>query len=528
METIPLDTYQLVIDLIQQGSLLNGDSNLVKLNSMVGFKTKYDSLPANKKDNWCWITSKTTPYSKFRNELIGVLCVELSEGIELEKSVVNWNKRVDPANYMKAVAPITKRQIEEAKKFVEEHNYEDSFIRRYANINDIVVDQILHSNIGKGEIKKVSIFDNISTVSSSNSNTIKELEKATEVNVETFFKEILPNSTKVELFLENRLQNNTVSLFTSNNVNSKPIFKWDNNFSWTYGNNLSGVSQIKEAVKTKGGKVDGVLRFSIMWAENDGDNSDLDAHCRTPNGSVIYFSKKLDYTTLGNLDIDIVNPQSQMPKGAVENITFPILSKMTNGTYKFLVNQYSARNSKGFKAEIEFNDEIYSYEYNNAVNGNVNVAEVTLNNGVFSISHLLPVKESITQTKEIIGLNSNEFHTVNLVSLSPNYWNNEVGNKHYFFFLNDAIRKDRIRTFHNEFVNSELALHRKVLDVLGNQCSIDSVESNNQLTGIGFNATIRDHVMVTHWQTSDKEIGSIPILTTKQLINYNYNYENTN
>ena len=41
-------------------------------------------------------------YLKFRNTLIGVLCSELSEGMELNKACENWNKRVDPINYKKA------------------------------------------------------------------------------------------------------------------------------------------------------------------------------------------------------------------------------------------------------------------------------------------------------------------------------------------------------------------------------------------------------------------------------------------
>ena len=51
------------------------------------------------------------------------MCSELAEGMELNKACLNWNKRVDPANYMKATAPITKKQIAEAQKLVEENGY---------------------------------------------------------------------------------------------------------------------------------------------------------------------------------------------------------------------------------------------------------------------------------------------------------------------------------------------------------------------------------------------------------------------
>ena len=41
---------------------------------------------------------------------------------------------------------------------------------------------------------------------------------------------------------------------------------------------------IKEAVKTAGGKVDGILRASMIWNDNEkrSDKSDLDLWCNQP------------------------------------------------------------------------------------------------------------------------------------------------------------------------------------------------------------------------------------------------------
>ena len=79
------------------------------------------------KNNWYWNISYDLDerIAKFKNTLIGVLCTELAEGEELNKACLNWNKRVDPANYHKATAPITQRQIEDEKRFVEENGYEE-------------------------------------------------------------------------------------------------------------------------------------------------------------------------------------------------------------------------------------------------------------------------------------------------------------------------------------------------------------------------------------------------------------------
>ncbi len=491
MEVISLDTLKLVRDLINQGSLLDGATHLYKIEQFIPLKEEYDSLSADQRDNWCWVKSYKLPFAKFKNELIGTLCTELSEGEELNKACQSWNKRVDPANYMKATAPITKKQIEEARCFVEENGYTESFNRRFATMDDIKVSEILHSNVGKGEIKSVSIFDGVKSTSTRHKRN--EFDGVEQVSIEKFMKDILPSCSSIEAFFANKHQDNLVSLTTAQGSDSKPIFKWANNYSWTFNGNLAGKSQIKEAVATKGGKVDGVLRFSIMWAEGDSsDNSDLDAWCHQPNSRRIGFQSKLDSITRGNLDIDIIRPSEFHNKNIVENITWPELSKMPEGVYIFWITQYADRGSKGFKAEIEFDGEIYSYEYNKRVAGNVMVAEVTLKDGQFSIKHLLPESAS---SKEVYGLETNQFHRVNLVCLSPNHWGeNNVGNKHYIFMLDGCKSPVSIRGFHNENLLPELAQHRKVLEVLGTTNMIEPADK--QLSGLGFNATVRDELIV--------------------------------
>lgn len=490
MEEIPLDTLNLVRDLINQDSLLDGKTHLYKIEQFIPLTQEYVTISSGAKDAWCWVKSYKLPFAKFKNELIGVLCSELAEGKELNDACQAWNKRVDPVNYMKATAPITKKQIEEAKKFVEENDYVESFNRRVATIDDIKASEILHLNVGKGDIPSVSIFDGVKSTSTRHKRS--EFDGIEEVGIDKFMSDILPHCTSVEAFLTNNHSGNMVTLTTANNKESKPIFKWSNNYSWTFNGNLAGKSQIKEAVKTAGGKVDGVLRFSIMWSGDGIDNSDLDAHCTEPSGHDIYFGDKFSYRTGGVLDIDIIQPLTQMPKSAVENITYPELNKMENGVYRFYVHQFSERSSKGFKAEIEFNGELYSYEYPRAVSGNVVVATVTLKNGVFTIKHSLP--ESYA-SKDVYGLQTNEFHKVNLVCLSPNHWgDNNVGNKHYFFMLDGCKSPVSIRSFHNENLIPELAQHRKVLEVLGATSMIQS--SDKQLSGLGFNATVRDELIV--------------------------------
>lgn len=492
MESISLDTLHLVKDLIKQGSLLDGTTHLFKIDQIIPLKTEYDKLSANKRDNWCWVNSYRLPFAKFRNELIGVLCSELSEGKELNAACLSWNKRVDPKNYMKATAPITEKQIKEAQKFVEEHGYMESFNRRFATLKDINVTEILHTNSGDGKIKTVSIFDSVKAAPSTRHKR-SEFDKVETVPIDKFMEDILPSCTSVEVFLTNAHENNMVSLTTADDLNAKKIFKWPNNFSWTFNGNLAGKSQIKEEVKTKGGKVDGVFRFSMMWADGNGDNSDLDLHCIEPDRNEIYFSNTRSQKTGGNLDIDIRHPGGRL---AVENITYPSLSRMLDGDYKLFIRQFAARGSKGFAAEIEFDGEIYSYVYDRPLtqNQDIQIAVVTLKNGKFTIQHKLPANGN-SIGREIYNLSTNEFHRVNLMCLSPNHWNEKpVGNKHYFFMLENCKTPSPIRSFHNENLIPELAEHRKVLEVLGETNVIQPAEK--QLSGLGFNSTVNDELIV--------------------------------
>lgn len=493
MDEISLDTLNLIHDLIIQGSLLNGTTHLHKIKQAIPLKEAYDKLDKKDQDNWCWLTSYKLPFAKFRNDVIGTLCVELSEGMELNKACESWNRKVDPINYMKTTAPITRKQIDEAEKFVEENGYTESFKRRFATIDDIKVTEIKHINSGKGTIKEVSLFDGVKP--SSTRHKRNEFDGIEEVAIEKFMSEILPGCSSVELMLKANHEGNLVSLTTANNPDSKSIFKWNNNYSWTFNGNLAGKSQIKQAVKNAGGRVDGVLRFSISWNEDGRSICDFDAHAIEPTGTEIYYGnhkgQNAQTQMTGFLDVDMIQP-SQM---GVENITWTDLNKMKDGNYTFFNRNFDGGKNTGFKAEIEFDGEIYSYEHIGHVNNDIKVATVKKTGNTFSITHHLPCTEGFGVTKTMYGLETNQFHKVNLVCLSPNHWeDNNVGNKHYFFMLEGCQNESPIRSFHNENLNADLTLHRKVMEVVGATNMISS--GDKQLSGLGFNSTVKDEVIV--------------------------------
>lgn len=497
METISLDTLQLVKDLINQGSLLDGQTHLYKIEQIIPLKTEYDKLSSAHKDNWCWVNSYKLPFAKFRNELIGVLCSELSEGEEINKACQSWNKRVDPVNYMKTTAPITKKQIEEAKKFVEENGYVESFDRRFANIDDIKASEILHLNSGDGKIKSVSIFDGVKSTSTQHKRS--EFDGVEEVSIDKFMSDILPGCTSVEAYLQNSHNGNLVSLTTANHPDSKPIFKWTNNYSWTFNGNLAGKSEIKNAVKSRGGNVDGVMRISLSFPDT---TDDYDLHLKEPNGSIISYSTlRQRHASSGMLDLDAQGVDGNQPSDRrVENIIYTDKSIMPKGMYQIRVNNYSGRGLHTlFLLEIEIEGEITVLKLRNKnLNDAVDVAIIEFNGNYFDVKvndKNMDIIDSKSISKEMYGLETNQFHKVNLVCLSPNHWGeNKTGNKYYLFMLDGCKSPVSIRSFHNENLIPDLLAHKKVMEVLGATNNIESTEK--QLSGLGFNATVKDELIV--------------------------------
>lgn len=494
LDEISEDAVMTVLELISSNSLYKGEEWKTVLEKFLEYKRLYDRTPDNEKDNFAWENSSKAGVviGRIRNHSIGTLLVDISEDVDLDTAVKKYEAIVAPANYKRPKAIFTKKMLEDAKKTIEELGYMDSLARRYATLDDITINNILFSNKDAAKrISGASVFDEMMSEATSSP---KKFSKVEEVSVDKFVSDILPTASGLEVYLENRHASNMVSLIAPKNSDAKTMFKWDNGFSWAYTGNMTD-SDVKQNVKSAGGAVDGVLRFSIQWNDEDYNNNDFDAYCVEPNGHAIYYGDKVNRYTGGNLDVDIIDPMRGRP--AVENITWPIKSKMGVGKYRFYVNCYNNRGGRsGFKAEIEFNGQIYSFNYNKTLRHkeNVQVAEVTLDaNGNFTIKELLP---SNISSRDVWGVKTNQFIPVSVVMYSPNYWDEQqgIGNKHYFFMLKDCINPEKPNGFYNEFLKQELVQHKRVFEALGGKMAVEDVD--DQLSGIGFSSTLRNDLVV--------------------------------
>lgn len=499
LDEISMDALETVLELINSNTLYKGEEWKTILMEFKRYKKEYEKLSSDDvRDLYTWENSVKAGIAigRIRNHSIGTLLVNVSNEMDLDTAVKKYEQIVAPTNYKRPKAIFTKKMLEDAKKTISELGYMDSLNRRFATLDDITVNNILFSN--KDAAKRISdssdIFGELEKQAVVNPRKFSRVE---EITANDFIKNVLPSAKEVEVLVENKHSNNFVSLIAPCNKDSKSMFKWNNGLSWAYSGNITD-SDMKQNVKAAGGNVDGVLRFSIQWNEDGRDNCDLDAHCIEPNRNEIYFSncRKPSLSSMtGQLDVDIIHPNGKV---AVENITWSDKSKMKPGVYKFFVNQYSGSARNGFRAEIEFNGEIYSFDYSNSMKTgqDVYVADVILDtNGEFTIKEKISGNSKVS-SRTVWGISTNEFTPVSVVCYSPNYFDEQdgIGHRHLFFMLNGCKNDEEPNGYYNEFLKSELEKHKRVFEALGSKCHVE--DSEDQLSGIGFSMTKRAELVV--------------------------------
>lgn len=499
LDEISMDAIDTILELINTNTLYKGEEWKSAIVEFKKYKKEYDKLKTGEeKELYAWEKSVVAGIAigRIRNHSIGTLLVNVSEGMDLDTAVKKYEQIVAPTNYKRPKAIFTKKMLEESKKTIMELGYLDSLNRRFANLDDITVNNILFSNRDSAK-RIIGANDVFGEMEKDISINPKKFSKVEEISVRDFIDNVLPTAKEIEVFLENKHVRNFVSMIAPCDLNAKTMFKWNNGLSWAYTGNIAD-SDMKQNVKAAGGSVDGVLRFSIQWNEDGRDNCDLDAHCIEPDRNEIYFSncrKPSISATTGQLDVDIINP---CWKVAVENITWSDKLKMKRGTYKLFVHQFSGSAKNGFRAEIEFDGEIYSFNYNKSIRSGetVSVAEVTLDeNGNFSIKENISGNSSI-MNKEIWNVTTNQFIPTSVICYSPNYWDEQdgIGHRHLFFMLKDCKNTEEPNGFYNEYLKNNLVKHKRVFEALGSKCHVE--DTDDQLSGIGFSMTKRAELIV--------------------------------
>ena len=487
-----INTLETVEDLCV--SIYRGEEFLLTVSKFKDAKIKYELLDEKGKKDFIWTEFRKYP-SKIRNSAIGSLIVDIEEGKDIESAVKSFETKVAPQNYKRTSEIITPNMVKEAQKLIDELGIEKSLYRRFATIEDISVNDVIYVDRNSKSKMKDSSVQSILMQAVSPPKT--KSNNITEIKIDDFLNLIKSNVEKIEILPENKHLNNLCSIIAPKYSDAPNILKWNNNYSWAYKGGFT--DSIKENVKNAGGKVDGLLRFSIQWNDLNDNENDLDAHCTSPLSHIYYGSK--DGRCGGQLDVDIINPNRKL---AVENIIWQNLPP--KGKYEFKVVNFSDRGGSNFKAQIEFAGQIFDYEVNGKIKKDYPVATVTHDgNGNFTIVHHL---ESSQSSKIVDGVISQDYNTVSSIMLSPNHWGeNNIGNKHYMFLIEGARNDEKIRGLYNEFLSNDLMKHRKTFDVLGSKLLCEEVDV--QLTGLGFSSTIRNDVVVRVTSSDSKRLFKI-------------------
>lgn len=495
MTELTADAIETVADLIASNNLYRGAEVATGVNGLKSLHTQFAALPTESRNAFLWAKLKT-PGSMTRNSAIGTLIIDLSNGMPLEQAVKAYEDKVSGTNYKRPTALITPRMVEEAMKLIKAEGIEDSLQRRLAVIEDVSVNDVLYVDNAVRSKMRGGVADLL--MDAAIKAPAKISDKLNETSIEDFMSKVLPKAKKLELMVSNTQQANFMVLSAPVYPDAPGLFKWDNKFGWSYDGNIT--DSIKERVKAAGGATDAPLRVSLAWFNHD----DLDLHAIEPSRDHIHyasaFRKGRGYgngrsKNGGQLDVDM-NAGGGTTREPVENIVW---DRIVDGKYKIVVNNFSKRETRdvGFTLEVECNGAVhhYSAQQSPASGRDLTALEITVKNGKIEKVDMGTGIEGRAFSQEKWGIATEQFHRVDSMMLSPNYWgDNAVGNKHFFFVLEGCKTDVPARGIYNEFLKPEFDKHRKVFEVLGNKTMCEPTD--NQLAGVGFSSTKQDKVTV--------------------------------
>lgn len=487
LDDLKPEALQTILDLAAAGNLYRGAESAPLVQAFQ--KAQQDYRAADRPDLMAWVFgSADGAAARFRNTAIGTLAQDLSEGMDLDRAVRAFEAKVAPTNYKRTTAIVTPAMIDKALKTLADLDLEGAVERRFARISDVAVTDVLFVDnevrgAMKGGLRETLMAGAVSAKPFNR-------DKATPIGIEDFLAGVLPKAREVSLLLENRHLTNFVSLTAPVHENTGRLFKWANDFAWSYEGEVA--DSIKERVKRAGGNIEAPLRVSLAWSNHD----DLDLHARAPNTvggtTLIYYGNKADI-----LDVDM-NAGFGKTRQPVENLSwrYPV-----DGRYVIMVDQFHRRETTdvGFTLEVACNGRVHQFSHAKPFNDRqASMLSFVMKDGVLSDLKVLSGSLVGGATPvEKWGVKTGGLVPVSTVMLSPNHWDGAggVGAKHWFFMLKDCRNPDPARGLYNEFLRPDLDPHRKVFEMLAARTRCQPTP--DQLSGVGFTAARGEEVAVS-------------------------------
>lgn len=483
------ESIEAALDLIAANQLYKGEQSKAGLVGLLEVQSKFNALATDPEREILIWEASWLHFATIRNTAIGTFLQDLSAGKPPEVALEAYEKMTAPENYKRPVAAITPKMVEAAVAELKELRLEGAVHRRFAHIEDVSVNDVLYvDNSVRGRMKDSGGLAEL-LAGEVKAPTV-DLSKAVPIKIDEFMSEVVPKATGIKVLVKNNQEGNFVSVTAPVDEDSGQLFKWANDFAWSYKDNVADA--IKARVKAAGGNVDNAqLRVSLAWFNTD----DLDLHCEGPSGNELYYKNKYEGKQQ-ILDVDM-NAGWGTTMTPVENMAWKPGS-IKDGVYRFYVKQYAKRNSSnvGFQIQLATADsvQVFAHKQGLASGAKVLVLTLKIKSGAVESSVLGVGLASDAASRTVWGVPTEQLTKVDSIMNSPNYWgNNRDGAKHWFFVLDGCRNPEPTRGFYNEFLNKRLAPHRKVFEVLADKTKC--VQSDNQLSGVGFTAARGDSLL---------------------------------
>jgi hypothetical protein len=477
LNEIRQDDLEAVLDLIKDNALYRGREFEKSIKDFKALQKQYATLGST--DAFIWENVHKSCAS-FRNTVIGTLLTDLADGDDIETAVKKFEAKVAPVNYKRPTALITAKMIEKAVETLRSLGLENVINRRLARIEDLSVNDVLFVDNSVASKMKDGLVD-LLLESAAAKKTAKTPKNPKPIKIDDFLK---AGHKSIDLILDPAQVGNFVALTAPNNEDTARLFKWSNNFAWSYDGEVT--DSIKQRVAKAGGNVHNAkLRVSLAWFNYD----DLDIHAFPPNGSHIYYGNRS-----GVLDVDM-NAGERNSREPVENLSW---TSLQDGVYRIEVNQFRKRESTdtGFALQVETEGCTQEFRYDRALVGTVKALNIEVAGGkVIGIKPGRGLSGGGNLVVEKWGISTGSPAKVQAILLSPNHWESAggIGNKHWFFILEGCRVDEPVRGLYNEFLRNELEPHRKVFEVLSSRTKCQPTDK--QLSGVGFSETRSDKVV---------------------------------
>lgn len=510
---IRTETLELVLEMIATKAITMADSQVPLIEGLRGLIAEFSQLDLQKQKAWLWYKAETSPIGvvRLRQTLMGQFILDIQTALDnytsLDGPINAWFTRNDPSNHNRPKNFVTPRQAEQFRKQLQDLGYDKSLARRHATIDDVgehYLWKYAQDNALEGVEENTDPLDLLVGVAKKHTKTnlkVDQLERATTMSLEEFVARVLPKSSKLELLLKPNLSSNLVSLIAPTNEDAPAITAWDNGRSWTYAGGLA-TSPIAERVKKAGGVVEALNRFSLSW-ESPSD-LDLGLEILDENDKLydhIFFSGRKSGKKSTGYHLDVDANVFHIKPDPVENIYLKgnnIKGVKKGYRLKLYVHNYTYRpNAKldaaGFQVEARFGDELLTWSFDGSlfprhkqsyVIGvwevvNPETAEIKLLESQYKFTHG-------GNNAELWGLATDQFHQVNLVTLSPDVWSKPTQSSHLFFFLEGCENPEKVRGLFNVQIKPEILNgNKRAFEVLGGLLDVEPVPAKTQLSGVG-------------------------------------------